>query len=61
MPTIRLNQISGFILGATIGGIIGTYYTRYFGLLLVLGAALGLLLGQWSRNHQEEDVTWLRR
>ena len=61
MPAIRFNQISGFIIGVTIGGILGTYFTRYFGLLLVLGAVVGLLIGQWSRNHGEEDEVWLKR
>ena len=61
MPTIRLNQISELILGVALGGILGTYFTRYFGLLLVMGAVVGLLIGQWSRNHGEEDQVWLKR
>jgi hypothetical protein len=33
--------------------MIGTYVQRYFGLSLALGAVIGLLLGQWSRNKRK--------
>lgn len=46
----RFNLITGMFLGISIGGIIGTYVQRYFGLFLASGAVLGLLQGQWSRN-----------
>ena len=48
----RFNPISGLILGTMIGGILGTYAQRYFGFLLVVGAILGLLVGQWCKNQR---------
>ncbi|MFA9496866.1 MAG: hypothetical protein ACERKS_13230 [Candidatus Bathyarchaeota archaeon] len=57
----RFNPISGFILGSVICGILGTYAQRYFGTYLVIGAILGLLLGQWSKNQREPDIEWIKR
>jgi hypothetical protein len=48
-------------MGVVIGGITGTYMTRYFGLLVVLGAILGLLMGQWSKNRRKNDIIWVDR
>ncbi|MCJ7732794.1 hypothetical protein MUP51_10810, partial [Candidatus Bathyarchaeota archaeon] len=31
------------------------------GLLVVMGAILGLLLGQWSRNRRKNDIVWVDR
>ena len=49
----RFNPITGMMFGVIIGGIIGTYAQRYFGLSLALGAVVGLLVGQWSRNKRK--------
>jgi hypothetical protein len=46
----RFNPISGLILSTVVGGILGTYAQRYFGTLLIIGAILGVLMGQWSKN-----------
>ena len=46
------NPITGMIFSVIIGGIIRTYAQRYFGLSLALGAVMGLLLDQWSRNNR---------
>ena len=48
-------------MGVVIGGIAGTYMARYFGLLVVLGAILGLLLGQWSKNRRKNDISGVDR
>ena len=48
-------------LGVFVGGIIGTYAQRYFGTALVIGAALGLLFGQWCKNQQKNDIEWIPR
>lgn len=62
MPiTERFNPITGLMLGILVGGIIGTYAQRYFGTSLVIGAALGLLFGQWCKNQQKDDIEWIPR
>jgi hypothetical protein len=61
MARRRLTPLTGLIVGILFGGVIGTYLTRYFGFLVVLGAILGLLVGQWSQNQQKPDVVWLDR
>lgn len=59
--TSRFNPISGLMLGILVGGILGTYAQRYFGTFLVIGAALGLLLGQWSKNQRKNEIEWIPR
>ncbi len=62
MPIIdRFNPITGLMLRVLVGGIIGTYAQRYFGTALVIGAALGLLFGQWCKNQQKDDIEWIPR
>ena len=61
MPRRKLTPMAGLTVGILLGGVLGTYFTRYFGFLVVLGAILGLLIGQWSQNQKETDVVWLDR
>jgi len=47
MPLVdRFNKVTGLIVGATLGGIVGNILDN-LGLGMVGGASLGLLLGQW--------------
>lgn len=64
----RLNPVTGFVFGITLGGILGTFLERYFGAFLFGGAVLGLLVGQWCRNQRdqakdsgEQDIEWIPR
>lgn len=57
----RLNPTSGLIFGVVVGGLLGTYAGRYFVALLVGGAILGLLVGQWCKNQREPDIEWIPR
>ena len=45
----RFNPLIGLILGLTLGGVVGLYVDN-FGLGLVVGASVGLLLGRWCSN-----------
>jgi len=51
-PVDRFNRMTGLIVGATLGGIVGDALGN-LGLGIVLGASLGLLLGQWCRIKAE--------
>ena len=52
-PMDRLSPITGIIVGATIGGVIGLWLNN-FALWLVLGTSLGLLVGQYYRNRTKD-------
>jgi len=45
----RLNPFIGLIIGGTLGGVAGLLLDN-FALWLVVGASLGLLVGQFCRN-----------
>jgi len=51
--TDKLNPISGLIVGATVGGVVGLWLNN-FALWLVLGTSLGLLVGQYCRNRAKD-------
>ena len=57
MPLVdRFNKVTGLIVGATLGGIVGKILGN-FGLGMVVGASLGLLLGQWCCIKAERKAT----
>lgn len=57
MPLVdRFNKVTGLIVGATLGGIVGNYLGN-LGLGLVVGASLGLLLGQLCCIKAERKAT----
>lgn len=54
MPSMdRLSPITGIIVGATVGGVVGLWLNN-FALWLVLGTSLGLLVGQYCRNRTKD-------
>ncbi|MFH2110923.1 MAG: hypothetical protein ABIJ47_06645 [Candidatus Bathyarchaeota archaeon] len=50
----RLNPVMGLIIGITLGGVTGLLLDN-FALWLVIGASVGLLMGQYCRNRVKKN------